>query len=96
MNTEMQYFETDDLPFAAFLKTTGKLRFYRCESRAGNRIAFLFHEDETGKGDQLNEEFLSGAEVPAASFYEAIRTLRRLMSTKQTNRSNHEYHESHR
>ena len=78
-------FITQDLPFAAFLHATRKLRFLSCECLNGNgRVAFVF-DDPSEEGERLNVEFESGAECPAVSFYDSIRHLRRVMTKVQNN-----------
>ncbi len=78
-------FITQDLPFAAFLHATRKLRFLACECLNGNgRVAFVF-DDPSEDGEQLHIEFESGAECPAVSFYDAVRHLRRVMTRVQNN-----------
>ncbi len=83
---------TEDLPFAAFLYATRKLPFLGCESVNGNgRISFVF-EDRNDAGKQLHIAFESGAECPAAAFYDSVRHLRRLMTQIQNNGAgNNEY-----
>ncbi len=77
-------FITQDLPFAAFLHATRKLRFLGCECLNGNgRVAFVF-DDPSEEGERLNVEFESGAECPAVSFYDAVRHLRRVMTRAQS------------
>jgi hypothetical protein len=72
-------FQTEDLPFAAFLFATRQLRFLGCESVNGNgRVAFIF-DDPASEGERLQVDFESGAECPAAAFYDAVRHLRRVM-----------------
>lgn len=73
-------FHTEDLPFAAYLHTTRKLTFIGCESVNGNgRIAFVF-ADPRGEGERLHIAFESGAECAAASYYDSVRHLRRVMT----------------
>ena len=86
-------FGTEDLPFAAFLHATRKLRFLVCECSNGNgRIAFVF-DDPKREGDRLHIEFESGAECPAVSFYDSIRHLRRVMDgTRNRGAVEHEHH----
>ena len=86
-------FGTQDLPFAAFLHATRKLRFLGCECSNGNgRIAFLF-DDPKREGDRLHIEFESGAECPAVSFYDSVRHLRRVMDgTRNKGTARHAYH----
>lgn len=86
-------FCTEDLPFAAFLCATRKLRLIGCEYVNGNgRVAFVF-SDPNGEGPGLQIEFESGAECPAAVFYDSVRHLRRVMTRVQnTGIKNHEQH----
>ncbi len=73
-------FKTEDLPTAAFICATRRLKFIRCEQVNGSgRIAFVF-DDPEGVGEELHVQFESGAECPATLFYDAIRHLRRVMS----------------
>src|ERR1700730_5004532 len=71
-------FSTEDLPFAAYLHTSRKLRFLTCQVSGIDRVAFIF-ADPNHEGDQLHLNFESGAECPAAAFYDSIRHLRRVM-----------------
>ncbi len=90
----MSTYRTEDLPFAAFLYATRKLRFLACEPVNGTgRIAFTF-ADGDGAGDLLHLQFESGAECPAAAFYDSIRHLRRVMD--RTRSKEHEYEARHR
>jgi len=78
MNTPR--FHTEDLPFAAFLCATRRLRFLGCESANGNaRVAFIF-DDPANEGERLQVEFESGAECSAAAYYDSVRHLRRVMT----------------
>ena len=78
-------FSTQDLPFAAFLHATRRLRFLSCDPVNSNgRVAFAFN-DPKGEGEALYVEFESGAECPAAGFYDSIRHLRRVMTRVQNN-----------
>jgi hypothetical protein len=84
----MRAYRTEDLPFAAFLYATRKLRFLACEPVNGsNRIAFAF-ADNDGTGERLHVEFESGAECPAAVFYDSIRHLRRVMDRTRSREQN--------
>lgn len=48
MNTSKGEFCTDSLPFACYLRSTGKLRFLRCEPVSGNgRIGFVFSDPDS-------------------------------------------------
>lgn len=72
-------YRTDSLPFACFLHSTGKLRFLRCESVDGSgRLNFVF-SDPQAQGGELHIAFESGAEAPAAAYFDSIRHLRRVM-----------------
>jgi hypothetical protein len=75
----MSIYHTEDLPFAAFLYATRKLRFLACAPVDGrNRIAFAFADNDK-TGERLQVEFESGAECSAVAFYDSIRHLRRVM-----------------
>lgn len=77
-------FRTEDLPFSAFLHATRRLRFLGCEPVNGSgRMDFVF-DDPQGKGERLHIEFESGAECPAATFYDSVRHLRRVMTRIQS------------
>ncbi len=86
-------FCTEDLPFAAFLCATRKLRLIGCEYVNGNgRVAFVF-SDPNGEGPGLQIEFESGAECPAVSFYDSVRHLRRVMDgTRNKGTTRHDSH----
>ncbi len=86
-------YRTEDLPFAAFLHSTRRLRFLCCERGNGDgRVAFVF-DDPNGKGESLHIEFESGAECPAVSFYDSVRHLRRVMDgTRNKGTARHAYH----
>lgn len=71
-------FQTEDLPFAAYLSTTRRLRFLGCESNGGGRINFIF-DDPASEGERLHVAFESGAECSAVGFYDSVRHLRRVM-----------------
>jgi hypothetical protein len=78
-------FKTSDLPFAAFLFSTQKLEFLGCEVAAGtSRIEFIF-QDNQGEGEKLHLSFETGAKCAAASYYDAVRHLRRAMTRTQNN-----------
>ena len=80
-------FWTQDLPLAAFLHSTRRLRFLACERVDGNgRITFVF-EDLNGEGEHLHIAFEAGAECPAAAFYDSIRHLRRVMDGTKNSRN---------
>lgn len=80
-------FLTEDLPFAAYLHTSRKLRFLTCQVNGTDRVAFVF-ADPNHEGDKLHLEFESGAECPAAVFYDSIRHLRRVMDRTRSNEQN--------
>lgn len=77
-------FQTDSLPLASFLFTIRKLPFLGCQPN-GPRLVFMF-DDPKGLGESLQIAFESGAECPAAAFYDSVRHLRRIM-TRVQNRS---------
>jgi len=76
-------FLTEDLPFAAYLQASRKLRFLTCQVSGVDRVAFVY-ADPNNEGDQLHLNFESGAECPAAAFYDSIRHLRRVMDRTRT------------
>jgi hypothetical protein len=76
-------FSTEDLPFAAYLRASRKLRFLTCQVSGTDRVAFVF-ADPNNEGEQLQLNFESGAECPAAAFYDSIRHLRRVMDRTRT------------
>jgi hypothetical protein len=76
-------FSTEDLPLAAYLHASRELRFLTCQVSASERVAFVF-ADPNNEGDQLHLNFESGAECPAAAFYDSIRHLRRVMDRTRT------------
>jgi hypothetical protein len=85
---EQCLYRTDSLPFACYLHSTGKLRFLRCESVDGNgRMVFVFGDPER-QGEALHIQFESGAEAPAAAYFDSIRHLRRIMDRSREYRSN--------
>ena len=88
-----EVFLTEDLPFAAYLHASRKLRFLTCQQVSGNdRVAFVF-ADPNNEGDRLHLNFESGAECPAAAFYDSIRHLRRVMDRTRTRSiEQNEYH----
>src|SRR5712672_3458171 len=65
-------FLTEDLPFAAYLQASRKRRFLTCQVSGVDRVAFVY-ADPNNEGDQLHLNFESGAECPAAAFYDSIR-----------------------
>ncbi len=80
-------FHTQDLPFAAFLHSTRRLRFLGCEQMNGTgRITFVF-EDPNGEGEHLHIAFEAGEACPAAAFYDSIRHLRRVMDGTKNSRN---------
>lgn len=87
----MSTYQTENLPFAAYVHSTHKMRFLGCECVGETgRIAFVFSDPE-GSGDQMNLEFESGAECPAVTFYDSIRHLRRVMDrTRSKEQYEHE------
>jgi len=85
-------FITDDLPFAAYLHASRKLRFISCQEQDTGRMSFIF-DDPKREGDWLHVEFESGAECAAATFYDSIRHLRRVMDRTRTR--SQEPHEQH-
>ena|ERR1700688_4516948 len=76
-------FSTEDLPFAAYLHASRKLRFLTCQVSGIDRVAFIF-ADSNNEGDQLHLNFESGAECSAAAYYDSIRHLRRVMDRTRT------------
>jgi hypothetical protein len=85
-------FMTDDLPFAAYLHASRKLRFIACQEQDTGRMSFIF-DDPKREGEWLQVEFESGAECAAATFYDSIRHLRRVMDRTRTRSL--EPHEQH-
>jgi hypothetical protein len=83
-------YSTEDLPFAAYLHTSRKLRFLNCQVNGSDRIAFVF-ADPNNEGEQLHLNFESGAECPAATFYDSIRHLRRVMDRTRSKEQEHEH-----
>jgi hypothetical protein len=79
-------YRTDDLPFAAYLHASRKLRFVECELNGTSRVAFVF-ADPGNAGDQLHLDFEAGAECSAAALYDSIRRLRRVMDGTRTKTS---------
>jgi len=89
-------FTTDDLPLAAYLHATRKLRFLSCHSNANGRMQFVF-ADPKQEGDRLHIEFETGAECSAVAFYDSIRHLRRVMDRTRTRSTEpHEQNTRHR
>jgi hypothetical protein len=87
-------FSTEDLPFAAFLHASRRLRFAVCARTGNDRVAFVF-ADPDHVGDTLQLEFESGAECPAAAFYDSIRHLRRVMDRTRSRSNEQNEHLSH-
>ena len=87
-------FSTEELPFAAYLHSSRKLRFLTCQVNGTDRVAFVF-ADPNHEGDQLHVNFESGAECSAAAFYDSIRHLRRVMDRTRSIEQ-HEQHTSRR
>jgi len=85
VDSNKKTYRTEDLPFAAFLHASRRLRFLCCERGNGDgRVAFEF-DDPNGKGESLQIQFESGAECPAVSFYDSVRHLRRVMDGTRHN-----------
>ncbi len=85
VDSNKKTYRTEDLPFAAFLHASRRLRFLCCaRGNSDGRIAFVF-DDPKREGDRLHIEFESGAECPAVSFYDSVRHLRRVMTRVQSN-----------
>lgn len=81
-------FRTEDLPLAAYLHAAHRLRFLNCEPVEGtDRVAFVF-SDPDESGEKMTVEFESGAECPAAAFYDSIRHLRRVMDRTRSKEQN--------
>jgi hypothetical protein len=49
-------FSTEDLPFAAYLHASRKLRFLTCQVNSTDRVAFVF-ADPNQEGNQLHVNF---------------------------------------
>jgi hypothetical protein len=88
-------FSTEDLPCAAYVHASRKLRFLTCQVSGIDRVAFVF-ADPNNEGDQLHLDFESGAECPAAAFYDSIRHLRRVMDRTRTRSTEQNEHHTHR
>ena len=88
-------FATEELPLAAFLHASRRLRFASCEPTGNDRVAFVF-ADPNSEGDKLQLEFESGAECPAAAFYDSIRHLRRVMDRARLRSIEQNEHRPHR
>jgi hypothetical protein len=99
MTTEIRQraetFSTEELPLAAFLHASRALRFTSCEPTGNDRVAFVF-ADPDHDGDRLQLEFESGAECPAAAFYDSIRHLRRVMDRSRSRSNEQNEHRPHR
>ncbi len=78
METERQ-FKTENLGLACFLYATNKLKFNGCEYTPGRSLVGFVFDDPKGQGDALRIEFEAGGMVPAASFMDTLRQLRRIM-----------------
>ena len=89
-------FSTEDLPFAAYLHASRKLRFLTCQVSGGmDRVAFVY-ADPDHEGDQLHLNFEYGAECHAGDFYDSIRHLRRVMDRTRTRSIEQNEHPSRR
>jgi hypothetical protein len=78
-NNGNQISTTDNLHFACYLETSGKLAFVGCTpSGVGNKILFRFR-DPSLKLEQLFDEYVNGAVVPAIDLFTSLRTIRRAM-----------------
>jgi hypothetical protein len=82
-------YQTDDLPFASYLLSSGRLRFVECRANGGGRLAFAF-DDPQDEGDAIRIEYEAGAKVAAVTYYDAIRRLRRIM-TQTTNKGERDH-----
>lgn len=72
-------FRTESLGLACYLFATRKLKFLGCrDSESSGRVLFVFN-DPNGEGERHRAEFEAGAEVPAVTFMDTIRHLRRVM-----------------
>jgi hypothetical protein len=89
-----EVFSTEDLPFAAYVHASRKLRFLTCQVSGIDRVAFVF-ADLNNEGDQLHVNFESGAECSAAAFYDSIRHLRRVMDRTRTRSTEQNEHHAH-
>ncbi len=89
MNNSKNTYTTEDLPFAAYLHVTKRLKFIGCE-RGDRRVAFLF-SDPQGEGEALFIAYLDGAEAPTARFYESIKLLRKLMDARTGSEHGHRF-----
>jgi hypothetical protein len=88
-------FATEELPLAAFLHASRALRFTSCEPTGNDRVAFVF-ADPNHEGDKLQLQFESGAECPAAAFYDSIRLLRKVMDRTRSRSNEQNEYRSHR
>jgi hypothetical protein len=68
-------FKTSDTAFAAYLQTKSLLKFLRIEPDPVR--SNLVFDDPQERGPQLEVEYLSGAEAPAAAYQAKLKTLRR-------------------
>ena len=92
---EKESFSTEDLPFAAYIHASRKLRFLTCQVSGTDRVAFVF-ADPNNEGDQHQLNFESGAECAAAAFYDSIRHLRRVMDRTRSRSIDHNEHHTFR
>jgi hypothetical protein len=74
----IKQFLTQDLGFACFLYAAHKLKFVGCKDAANGKVNFMFN-DPNGDGENHRMEFEAGAEVPAVTFMDTIRHMRRVM-----------------
>jgi len=83
----VRVYSTDELPFAAFLYTTRRLRFLGCKPIDGGGVAFTF-DDPHGEGQRLLTDFEAGAECPSILLYETLKQPRIDARSKDIERSN--------
>jgi hypothetical protein len=68
-------FKTSDTAFAAYLQVKSLLKFLRIEpDPVRSQLVF---DDPDDHGPQLEVEYLSGADAPAAAYQAQLKTLRR-------------------
>ncbi len=96
----MTFFETHNLPLAAFIVVNQKLRLDHIELDARGIAHFVF-ADPGNEGLQLETQFLTNAAiVDPNAFYRAVRTLRGMLENqkKQTprNENNRYVHASYK
>jgi hypothetical protein len=72
-------FKTENLGLACFLYATNKLKFIGCEYEPGRSLVGFVFDDPKEEGESLRIEFEAGGEVPAATFMDTLRHLRRIM-----------------